>query len=77
VVTSKALFGFDEDCKRMILLGVLRGVPVDEVLGEMEFAPLVSDKLEELEPPTPEETRLLRHEIDPKRAIIGKTAPSP
>jgi glutaconate CoA-transferase subunit B len=77
VVTSKALYGFDEHTKRMTLLGVLRGVPVADVLGEMEFTPLVSDKLEELEPPTPEEKHLLRNEIDPTRAIIGKTAPSP
>ena len=58
----------------MNLLGVLRGVSVAEVLKEMEFTPLVGEKVEELEPPTPEELRVLRNEIDPTRAIIGKTA---
>jgi glutaconate CoA-transferase subunit B len=74
VATSKALYGFDEYTRRMTLLGVVRGVAVADVLGEMEFTPLVSDKMEELEPPTPEELRLLRNEIDPIRAIIGKAA---
>jgi glutaconate CoA-transferase subunit B len=74
VVTSKALYGFDEQSKRMSLLGVLRGVSEAEVLKEMEFAPLVGETVEELEPPTSEELRVLRHEIDPTRAIIGKTA---
>jgi glutaconate CoA-transferase subunit B len=73
VVTSKALYGFDEQSKRMNLLGVLRGVSEAEVLKGMEFAPLVGEKVEELEPPTSEELRVLRHEIDPTRAIIGKT----
>jgi glutaconate CoA-transferase subunit B len=73
VVTSKALYGFDEQSKRMSLLGVLRGVSEAEVLKEMEFAPLVGENVEELEPPTSEELRVLRHEIDPTRAIIGKT----
>lgn len=74
VVTSKALYGFDAQSKRMSLLGVLRGVDQTEVLKEMEFAPLISERVEELEPPTPEELRILREEIDPARAIIGRTA---
>ena len=60
----------------MSLLGVLRGVTEAEVLKEMEFAPLVGENVEELEPPTSEELRVLRHEIDPTRAIIGKPARS-
>jgi len=76
VVTSKALYGFDEQSKRMSLLGVLRGVSVAEVLKEMEFAPHVAEKVEALEPPTPEELAVLRNEIDPARAVIGKTARS-
>jgi len=73
IVTSRALFGFDADSKQMTVFGVLRGLSVDDVLTEMDFLPLVSEKLEELEPPTPEELRVLRNEIDPARAIIGKT----
>ncbi|PTL36461.1 acyl CoA--acetate/3-ketoacid CoA transferase subunit beta [Candidatus Methylomirabilis limnetica] len=71
VATSKALYGFDDQTKQMILLGVLRGLSVDDALKEMEFTPLIAERVEELSPPTPEELRILREEIDPDRAIIG------
>ncbi len=58
----------------MILLGVLRGLSVDDALKEMEFTPLIAERVEELSPPTPDELRVLREEIDPDRSIIGKTA---
>jgi glutaconate CoA-transferase subunit B len=74
VVTSKALFGFDQRSKKMVLLGVLQGVTLERVLDEMEFRPLLADPVEELLPPTGQELRILREEIDPARAIIGRTA---
>ena len=74
MVTSKALYGFDDHSRQMILLGVLCGLRVDDVLREMEFPSLVGGNVEQLEPPTPEELRILREEIDPARAIIGKAA---
>lgn len=72
VATSKALYGFDEQSHRMMLLGVLHGLSVDEVLDEMEFRPVVRETVQWLEPPTPDELRILREEIDPARAIIGR-----
>ncbi len=74
VVTSKALFGFDDVSKKMTLLGVLRGLAPEQVLAEMDFTPLVAPPVEELPPPTNEELRILREEIDPGRTIIGRTA---
>jgi glutaconate CoA-transferase subunit B len=74
VVTSRAMFGFDSQTRRMALLGVLRGLTLDEVLGEMDFAPHVVRDIVTLEPPTGEELRILREEIDPGRAVIGKVA---
>ena len=74
VVTSKALFGFDDDSKKMTLVGVLRGVTPEQVLAEMDFKPLVAGRVEELAPPTDQELRILREEIDPARTIIGRTA---
>jgi len=70
VVTSKALFGFDKDTCEMELLAVLRGLSVDEVLEGMGFPPRISPDLEEIPPPTEEELRLLREEIDPSRVVI-------
>ncbi len=74
VVTSKALFGFDEESRMMTLLGMLQGFTVEQILGEMEFKPLVAPQVAELAPPSDQELRILREEIDPGRTIIGKTA---
>jgi len=70
VVTSKALFGFDEKTKRMRLLGLLKGLSAEEVLEGMGFEVKVARPLEEMPLPTEEELRLLREEIDPSGIII-------
>jgi len=72
VVTSRALFGFSQETRRLKLLAVLRGFSRDQILAEMGFAPEVGEAVEDLAPPTVEELRLLREEIDPSRAIIGR-----
>jgi glutaconate CoA-transferase subunit B len=74
VVTSKALYGFDEATRKMKLLGVLQGRSVREVLDEMEFEPLRAERIEALEPPTAQELRILRQEIDPAGTVIGRRA---
>lgn len=70
VATSKALFGFDESTKRMTLLAVLRGLSVRDAVGEMAFEPLVAGTVSEIPPPTADELRILREEIDPSRIVI-------
>ncbi len=70
VVTSKALFGFDGESKKMTLLGILKGLKVAGVLEGMGFEPLLDGKLQEMEPPSEEELRILRQEIDPSGLII-------
>ncbi len=70
LVTSRALFGFDEETKRLKLLGVLSGLSGSEVVQGMEFRPLVAERVEELAPPTEDELRVLRQEIDPSGIII-------
>ncbi|MBI5419112.1 MAG: acyl CoA--acetate/3-ketoacid CoA transferase subunit beta [Deltaproteobacteria bacterium] len=70
VVTSRALFGFDERTKEMTLLSVLRGFSVEEVTRDMAFRPLIAETVTEIHPPTEDELRLLRDEIDPSRIII-------
>jgi glutaconate CoA-transferase subunit B len=72
VVTTMALFGFDEKTKYMKLLALAPGCTKEDVIENMGFEPLVADNIEQLKPPTDEELRLLREEIDPDRGIIGK-----
>ena len=70
VVTSKALFGFDERTKEMTLLSVLRGMTPDQVIKDMAFRPRIAPTVSEIHPPTDDELRVLREEIDPSRIII-------
>jgi glutaconate CoA-transferase subunit B len=72
VISSKALFDFDEETKVMRLIGLVEGVSKEDVLENMEFEPVVAGSLEELKPPTGEELRILREEIDPDRVVIGR-----
>jgi len=72
VITSIAMFDFEPVSKKMRLIATAEGITVDYVKDNMEFEPLVADKIETLKPPTPEELRLLREVIDPDRVVIGK-----
>ena len=70
MVTSKALFDFHEETKKMRLLGVLKGLDPEDVIQGMGFKPHISEKLQELEPPKEDELQLLRQDIDPSGIII-------
>jgi glutaconate CoA-transferase subunit B len=70
VVTSRALFGFDEKTREMTLLSVLRGMKPEDVVKDMAFRPPFAREIGEIAPPTDAELRLLREEIDPSRIII-------
>ncbi len=71
LVTSRAVFGFDEATKHLKLLATLQGFSPAEVLDGMEFRPLVAENIEALPPPCEAELRILRQEIDPSGIIIG------
>jgi glutaconate CoA-transferase subunit B len=72
VVTSQALFGFDEPTREMTLLGTREGRDPDGVVHGMGFRPRLAPQVEAIAPPTPDELRILREEIDPSGAVIGK-----
>jgi glutaconate CoA-transferase subunit B len=76
VVTSKALFGFDESTHELTLLGVLEGLSPDEAVAELGVKPRVAARVERLAPPSARETEILRDHIDPGRTVIGRTAKS-
>ncbi|MGC8873907.1 MAG: CoA-transferase subunit beta [Chloroflexia bacterium] len=70
VVTTLAVMGFHPETKRMMLLQLQPGVTAEQVLQNTGFELLVVDPLEENEPPSPEELRILREEVDPERLYI-------
>jgi glutaconate CoA-transferase, subunit B len=65
VVTDLATYGFDEQTGEMTLLTLHPGVSMDEVRSSMGWEPRVSETLGETPPPTEEELRLIRTELDP------------
>jgi len=65
VITDKAIFDFDPESKRMRLISIHPGTTREEVLANMNFQPVVPDDLPTTEPPTAEQIRLIREEIDP------------
>ncbi len=71
VITDKAIFGFDEETKKMRLLSIHPGSTLEDVLGTMGFAPVVPKEVPFTEPPTEEQLRLIRTSIDPGRMYMG------
>ena len=71
VVTERALFGFDDDTRRMKLLAVAPWSSVEDVLSDMEFEPVVPAHVETLEPPTERELDVLRTQVDPSGHTIA------
>ena len=68
VITDKAIFGFDPKSKMMQLESIHPNTTLDDVLSNMSFEPIVPDKVPVTVPPTVEEIRLIREEIDPEKA---------
>jgi glutaconate CoA-transferase subunit B len=64
--------GFDDDTKEMTLLSVHPGVTVEQVQENTCFELHVDGEVAVTEPPSPEELRLLREEIDPAGIVIGR-----
>lgn len=70
VVSTLALLDFDEETKRMRLLATHPGVTVDQVIENTGFDLIIPDEVGVNEPPTDEELRILREEVDPERFYI-------
>jgi glutaconate CoA-transferase, subunit B len=65
VVTDMALFRYDETGE-MVLSSLRPGVTVEQVQGEVNWPLKVSKDVKIEAPPTEEELRIIREEIDPK-----------
>jgi len=70
VVSTLAKLGYDKATCRMRLDAVYPGVTVEQVIENTGFELLVADDVGAVAPPTDEELRTLREEIDPNRLYI-------
>jgi glutaconate CoA-transferase subunit B len=65
VVTDKAIFRFDERTGEMFLHSVHPGVTVEEVQASVSWPLKLAPDIATTDPPTCEELRLIREELDP------------
>lgn len=72
VITDLAVMGFDEDTKRMRIESLNPGVELAEVRASTGFDLIIPRDIARTEPPTAAELRVLRHEVDPYRVVIGR-----
>ncbi|MGZ5298027.1 MAG: CoA-transferase subunit beta, partial [Actinomycetota bacterium] len=65
VVTDLGTYTFDEATGEMTLTTLHPGVTLEQVRDNMGWEPMVAGDLGETPPPTTEELRLIREELDP------------
>jgi len=70
VVSNLGIMGYHHESKRMMLLATQPGVSVAQVLENTGFELLLAEPVEENPPPTQEELRILRDEVDKDRLYI-------
>jgi len=73
VITNMAVMGFDEKTKRMKLESIHPGYTIDDIVRNTGFELIIED-VKQTEPPTEQELKILREEIDPLRIVIGREA---
>jgi glutaconate CoA-transferase subunit B len=70
VITDRAIFSFDQETKKMMLVSIHPGNKLDDVLATMGFRPSMPQQVPFTEPPTPEQLMLIRKVIDPERMYM-------
>lgn len=74
IITNLCVMGFDQATKRMTVESVHPGVTRDEIVAATGFDLLWAANVKDSPPPTVEELRILRDEVDPLKYIIGRQA---
>ena len=71
VITDKAVFGFDPESRRMKIESIHPDSSLEDVLANMNFHPIVPGDIPTTEPPSAEQVRAIREEVDPKGRYAG------
>jgi glutaconate CoA-transferase subunit B len=70
VVSNLAVLGYHPESKRMMLLATQPGITREQVIENTGFELLFAEQVAENAPPTAEELRILRDEVDRDRLYI-------
>lgn len=72
VITDLALLDYHPTTKRMRILAIHDGVTVDEVRAKSGFPFEMAESIGTTRPPTADELRILREDVDPGKMLIGR-----
>jgi len=73
VITDIGVYGYHDESKEMELLFLNPGKTIVDVRENSGFEILIAENHGIIEPPTDEELRILREEVDPDKIIIGRS----
>ncbi len=73
VITTKAILDFDEDSHRMRILQIFPGETIESIQAATGFELLVAPNVSNFDPPTVEEVRMIREDIDPTQAFVKRS----
>lgn len=72
IITNMGVMDFEPESKRMRIVSVSPGYSIKDIQENCGFELLLASKIVDTKPPTEEELRILREEVDPYRYIIGR-----
>jgi len=72
IITNMAVMDFEPQSKRMRIISINPGYSVKTVEENCGFELLKKSNIIDTKPPTDEELRILREEVDPYRYVIGR-----
>ena len=74
VITDMGVYRFDPESREMVLVSMHPGVTLETIRNNIGWEIKVADKLAETPPPTPEEIRIIREELDPQGIFLRSKA---
>jgi glutaconate CoA-transferase subunit B len=72
VITTMGVLRFDEKTREMYLSSYHPGVSIDQAKQNVGWDLKISPNAKETEPPTAEEVKILREELDPQGIFLKK-----
>ena len=67
-----AVMDFEPEIRRMCITSINPGYTIKGVQDNCGFKLVKANKITETEPPTDQELKVLREEVDPHRYVIGR-----
>jgi len=72
IITNMGVMDFESESKRMRVISANPGYSFEDIQENCGFELLQAPRIVDTKPPTEEELRILREEVDPYRYIIGR-----